>query len=238
MSRGIEMAKQAAESKTAAVAYYRVSTKEQGSSGLGLAAQKRSVEAFVQARGFRLVGDFKDVESGKHNQRPGLNAALELCKETGATLIVAKLDRLSRNAAFILTLRDSEVPFVAVDMPEANTMTVGIMSILAQQEREMISSRTRAALAELKANGKRLGAKSGEDRFGDAGRERAAERKHELAMERHNGEVHTVVALRSEGWTIERIAEHLRKSGLKTARGLEYNARAVRHLLKLAEVSK
>ena len=218
-----------------AVAYYRVSTARQGDSGLGLEAQRSAVEAFVQARGFRLAESFQDVESGRHDSRPGLLAALARCKELGATLLIAKLDRLSRNAAFILTLRDSGVDFMAVDLPEASTLTVGLLAVLAQQEREWTSSRTKAALSALKARGVRLGAAPGEYRFGVEGQRLSAEAKLTNALRRANGALRTAVALRGEGWTVERIAGHLRDSGHKTPRGLEYQHRHVRHLLALAE---
>ena len=119
---------------------------EQSDSGLGLGAQRRSVSAFCDAHGFRVIESFRDVESGKHDQRPGLRPALAKAKAAGATIVIAKLERLSRNVAFIMTLRESGVPFIAADMPEANTMTIGIMAVMAQAEREAINTRTKAAL--------------------------------------------------------------------------------------------
>src|SRR5262245_21085937 len=140
------------------VAYLRVSTDRQGKSGLGLEAQREAVQRFIQARGGVIVArEYVEVESGKRNDRPKLAQALKQCRLTGATLVVAKLDRLSRNAAFLLTLRDSGVDFVAADLPEANTMTVGVMAIVAQHEREAISARTKAALAAARARGIKLG---------------------------------------------------------------------------------
>ncbi|MBN8906814.1 MAG: recombinase family protein, partial [Rhodospirillales bacterium] len=140
------------------VAYLRVSTARQGRSGLGLEAQREAVTAFVGARGGKLIApEFVEVETGKRNDRPQLAAALKRCRTTGATLVVAKLDRLSRNAAFLMTLRDSGVSFVAADLPEANTMTVGVMAVVAQHEREAISRRTKEALAASRARGTKLG---------------------------------------------------------------------------------
>src|SRR5450759_1516123 len=121
-----------------AVSYLRVSTREQGASGLGLEAQRAAVESFTASHGYQVVAEYQDVESGKHNERPGLRHALADAKARRATLLIAKLDRLSRNASFIMALRDSGVSFVACDLPEANTLTVGIMALLAQQERELI----------------------------------------------------------------------------------------------------
>ncbi len=128
------------------VAYRRVSTTKQGQSGLGLEAQEQAIAQYAASRDGRVTATFTEVESGKNNARPELEKALHLAKVTGATLVIAKLDRLSRNAAFLLTLRDSGVKFVAADMPDANDLTVGIMALVAQQEREAISRRTTEAL--------------------------------------------------------------------------------------------
>ena len=136
------------------IAYYRVSTQKQGISGLGLDAQRTDVNRFI-SRGGELVAEYQDIESGKKNNRPSLINAINEAKKQGATLLIAKLDRLSRNASFILTLRDSRVDFVCCDMPDANSLTIGIMAILAQDERERTSLRTKAALAELKRKGKK-----------------------------------------------------------------------------------
>ena len=122
---------------TRIVAYERVSTQRQGASGLGLEAQRQTIAAFAHSRGAETVGRFTEVESGRNPDRPELARALHLAKVTGATLVIAKLDRLSRNAAFLLTLRDSGVRFVAVDLPEANDLTVGIMALVAQAERNV-----------------------------------------------------------------------------------------------------
>ena len=131
------------------IAYYRVSTQRQGRSGLGLDAQRRAVADYLNGGGWELLHEFTEVESGKSNDRPQLAKALHLAKVTGATLVIAKFDRLSRNAAFLLTLRESGANFTAADMPDANELTVGLMAILAQHEREAISEHT------LRANGSR-----------------------------------------------------------------------------------
>jgi DNA invertase Pin-like site-specific DNA recombinase len=125
------------------VAYERVSTARQARSGLGLDAQRKAIEDYSEARDAVILARFTEVESGRKNDRPELEKALQMARLTGATLVIAKLDRLSRNAAFLLTLRDSGVRVVAVDMPEANDLTVGIMALVAQQEREAISRRTK-----------------------------------------------------------------------------------------------
>lgn len=137
------------------ITYLRVSTEQQGKSGLGLEAQRSAVSAFV--RNNKIIAEFVEIESGKKNIRPELLKAIELAKLEKATLLIAKLDRLSRNAAFIFSLRDSGVKFVCADMPDANFMTIGIFATLAQAEREIISERTRKALQAKKERGEKLG---------------------------------------------------------------------------------
>lgn len=149
------------ETATKLVAYERVSTARQGRSGLGLAAQRQNIDAYADARGAEVLARFTEIESGKQACRPELAKALHLARITGATLVIAKLDRLSRNAAFLLRLRDSGVRFLAVDMPEANDLTVGIMALVAEQERAAISRRTKEALAAAKARGVKLGNPNG-----------------------------------------------------------------------------
>jgi DNA invertase Pin-like site-specific DNA recombinase len=142
------------------VAYYRVSTDRQGQSGLGLDAQRAAVAGFVGAR--ELVAEFTEVESGKRKDRPQLAAALELCRRQRTMLVIAKLDRLARNVAFIANLMESGVEFVAVDMPSTNKLTLHILAAVAEHEREMISQRTRAALAQARKRGVKLGRPDGD----------------------------------------------------------------------------
>jgi DNA invertase Pin-like site-specific DNA recombinase len=140
------------------VSYYRVSTRKQGKSGLGLEAQQQAVQVFLTTGNWKtMVGEFVEVESGKRADRPKLAEALALCRIYSATLVIAKLDRLARNVAFIANLRESGVDFIAADMPNANTFTVNIMASVAQQEGEMIAERTRKAMATAKARGTLLG---------------------------------------------------------------------------------
>jgi DNA invertase Pin-like site-specific DNA recombinase len=139
------------------VAYYRVSTQKQGRSGLGLAAQRQAVAEFLNGGDWKIVGEFTEVESGKRADRPELAKALAMCRLHGAKFVIAKLDRLSRNAAFLFNLRDAGVEFVAADMPNANQLTVGIMAVVAEDEAKRISERTKAALQAAKARGKKLG---------------------------------------------------------------------------------
>src|SRR5215204_1618487 len=143
------------------VAYYRVSTARQGRSGLGLDAQRRAVTNFLNGGSWQLQAEFVEVESGKNDDRPQLEQALATCELSGATLVVAKLDRLSRNLAFLAKLQESGARFVAADMPEANELTIHIMAAVAQAERKAISTRTKEALAAAKARGVRLGGNRG-----------------------------------------------------------------------------
>lgn len=140
------------------IAYYRVSTARQGRSGLGLDAQREAVARHVRSMGAAgLIAEYREVESGKRNDRPQLAAALAACRVLGCVLVIAKLDRLSRNAAFLINLESSGVEFVVADMPHANRLTIHLMAILAQHERELISKRTTEALAAAKARGVVLG---------------------------------------------------------------------------------
>jgi DNA invertase Pin-like site-specific DNA recombinase len=155
------------------VAYYRVSTAQQGRSGLGLEAQREAVRVFLDGSAGALAEAFTEVESGKNDDRPQLAKALDACRLTGAVLVIAKLDRLSRDAHFLLGLEKAGVEFVAADMPNANRLTVRLMAVIAQEEREMISARTKAALAAAKARGKKLGGNRGGPKV-DSAKGRAA----------------------------------------------------------------
>ncbi len=216
------------------VAYERVSTARQGHSRLGLEAQRKAIEDFATSRDAQIIGCFTEVESGRKTDRPKLAEALGLARLRGATLVIAKLDRLSRNAAFLLTLRDSGVRFVAVDMPEANDLTVGIMALVAQQEREAISRRTREALAAAKARGVKLGNPNGAAALRRAGKGGGALR----AAVAHNADEYAyglapvIGELQSAGVTsLRRIADELNARGVLTRRGGRWHVSNVRNLL-------
>lgn len=216
------------------VAYHRVSTARQGASGLGLEAQTRAIQEYARGKGAVVTASFTEVESGKNNQRPELAKALHLAKVTGATLVIAKLDRLSRNAAFLLTLRDSGAKFVAADMPDANDLTVGIMALVAQQEREAISRRTKEALAAAKARGTRLGNPNGAAALRRAGKgNRAGVRAIKAGADQHAANLAPVIeALRSEGMTsLGTLADALNERGMLTPRGGRWHKSSVRNLL-------
>lgn len=216
------------------VSYLRVSTRKQGNSGLGLEAQRTAIDAYAAQRQARVVETFTEVESGKVNTRPELLKALHLAKVTGATLVIAKLDRLSRNAAFLLTLRDSGVRFVAADMPDANDLTVGIMALVAQQEREAISKRTKEALGAAKARGVRLGNPNGAAALRRAGRGNAASvRTIRAHADGHARNLQPVItALADEGITsLGAVAGALNERGMLTPRGGRWHKSSVRNLL-------
>lgn len=143
------------------VAYSRVSTARQGKSGLGLEAQREAVRSYLNGGNWSLVAEFTEVESGKRSDRPELAKAFQACRVYGAKLVIAKLDRLSRDAHFLLGLEKAGVDFIAADMPHANRLTVGIMAMVADEERRMISQRTKAALAAAKKRGVKLGGDRG-----------------------------------------------------------------------------
>lgn len=143
------------------IAYFRVSTQKQGASGLGLEAQKEAVGRFLNGGEWELAAEYQEVETGKGSdalaKRPQLKAALAACRKEGATLIIAKLDRLARNVHFVSGLMESKVKFVACDMPEANELTIHIMAAFAEHEAKRISQRTKDALAVAKSRGIVLG---------------------------------------------------------------------------------
>ncbi|MBB6248263.1 recombinase family protein [Rhodanobacter sp. A1T4] len=216
------------------VSYLRVSTRQQGISGLGLEAQRAAIEAYAVQRSGKVIETFTEVESGKLNSRPELLKALHLAKVTGATLVIAKLDRLSRNAAFLLTLRDSGVRFIAADMPDANDLTVGIMALVAQQEREAISRRTTEALAAAKARGVRLGNPNGAAALKRADKGNAAGvAAIRVAADSHAKNLQPVInSLASEGMTsLGAVAEALNERGMLTPRGGRWHKSSVRNLL-------
>jgi DNA invertase Pin-like site-specific DNA recombinase len=209
------------------VAYYRVSTKGQGASGLGLEAQQYAVASFL--KGGRIAGEYIEIESGKKNNRPQLIAAIGHARKIKATLVIAKLDRLSRNAAFIFTLKESGVDFVCADMPDANTLTIGIFAVLAQHERELISSRTKAALQAKKAQGAKLGKP---ENFTDLVRAAGTQALKDKATTNENNRraAALVRAYRQQGLSWLAIAGLLNQAGFKASRGGEFQAVQVKRI--------
>lgn len=213
------------------VAYYRVSTQRQGQSGLGLEAQRQSVADYLARMPGRLVTEITEVESGKRNDRPKLAEALSACRIHNAVLVIAKLDRLARNAAFLLSLKDGGVEFVAVDMPNANRLTVGIMALVAEDEAERISARTKAALAAAKARGTRLGT-PGNLSNRATGSIRGNERKAKIADKRAAELAPVIKAIQADGFTsLRSLATELNARTIASARGGQWSAMQVKRLL-------
>lgn len=216
------------------VSYFRVSTAEQGRSGLGLEAQRASVAAFCRARSCEVLGEFVEVESGKRDDRPQLRAAMQRARVTGATLVIAKLDRLSRNVAFLASLQDSGTRFLAADMPEANELTVHIMAAVAQAERKAIGERTRAALQAAKVRGTTLGNPNGAAAFRRANKGNAAAIGALKAdADRFAASIACDVAeLQAGGFnSLSALAAGLNARRIQTPRGGRWHPSSVRNLL-------
>lgn len=216
------------------VAYYRVSTKGQGRSGLGLEAQRAAVEAFVRGKG-SVEREFKEVETGKNAARPQLHAALEHAKSIGATLVIAKLDRMSRDVEFVFALRRTGADFLALDLPEFNTMTLAVFAGVAQHEREMISQRTKAALAARKARGEKLGTPANLTR---EAREKGVLARQAKAREGNLRVYEMARDLRAQGMSYARIAERLDAYGQRGAKGGRIHPANVRRILMLYDRGK
>lgn len=225
------------------VAYYRVSRDRQGIKGLGMDAQHTAVSTYLNGGSWELLGEFAEVETGKHDARPELHKAIALCKATGAKLVIAKLDRLSRDVHFLTGLEKAGIDFVCCDMPHADRFTVHIMAAVAQKEREMISARTKAALAEIKGKLERgetyVGKDSGQpvERLGGPNgfnTERSAIGRR-IRSDRANAFAATVAptakALKSGGMTLQQVADHLNQLGATTPRGAQWTAMAVKRVL-------
>jgi DNA invertase Pin-like site-specific DNA recombinase len=216
------------------ISYLRVSTAQQGSSGLGLEAQEAAVVRYASSINADIVATFKEVETGKLNARPELTKALELAKLTGSTLVIAKLDRLSRNAAFLLNLQEARVPFVAADMPEASNLTVGFMALIAQYEAEAISKRTKEALQAAKVRGQRLGNPNGAAALLKAAKgNSAAVSVIKLKADNHARNLKPVIqALKAQGISsLGGIAKALNERGMLTPRGGTWHKTSVSNLL-------
>ena len=204
------------------IAYYRVSTKRQGQSGLGLEAQQALVQPYADG----ILHSFTEVESGKVDARPQLDAALAMCRETGASILIAKIDRLSRDAAFLLTLRKAGVDIVAADMPNAGTLEFGVRAVVAQHEREEISKRTKDALAAAKARGVKLGCPN--PRAGGLA-SGAARREKQQAVAKQAMPI--ISALRDAGASLRAIAGKLNDAGIPTALCGKWYAASVSNII-------
>jgi DNA invertase Pin-like site-specific DNA recombinase len=213
------------------IAYYRVSTARQGRSGLGLEAQQEAVRAYLNGGDWQLVAEVIEVESGKRSDRPKLAEALRLCRLHKATLIIAKLDRLARNVAFVSTLMEAGVEFTAVDFPQANRLTVHILAAVAEHEAKAISERTQAALAAAKARGVRLGGNRGSIITAEARARSVAVRTRAAA--RQAADIMPIIAeIQNAGSSsLREIAAELNARNIPTPRGSVWSAVQVRRAL-------
>lgn len=222
------------------VAYFRVSTKKQGDSGLGLEAQNTMVARFVTDG--TIVAEFTEIETGKNPRRPQLAAALAECRRLGAVLLVAKLDRLARNVAFTSSLMDSGVEFVACDCPYASRLTLHILAAVAEDEAMRISSRTKQALAELKKGGVKLGGANPVIAAKIAGRsgwnfmdeQKKALLKAHRTQESWGTVIPLVRVLTQRGEGPKNIAETLNEQGFTTPSGAKFNSVTVQRILERA----
>lgn len=215
------------------VGYLRVSTQRQGASGLGLEAQYAALDAHATRNDGRIVDMFTEIESGQRVDRPQLRRAIQLCKLTGATLLIAKLDRLARNVAFIANLMESGIEFLATDMPHANKLTVHILAAMAEYEREVISERTKAALVAAKARGIKLGGPNRGANLRHQSPSKAAERIKEKANQR-TADLAPIIddIIQGGSKSLREIGKCLEDRGIRTPRGGSWSASQVRNVLK------
>ncbi len=211
------------------IAYYRVSTQKQGRSGLGLEAQRAAVAAFAQARGLEIIAEHVEVEtaSGKR-RRLEFERAIAAAQDERAGLLFAKLDRLARDPLALEQLRDSRVPFVCCDTPDANDLTLDILLAVARDELRRIKERTRAALAAKKERGEKLGNPA---TLTDAGRAAGSQVMRERAILQTRTATAYALERRQEGDTLREIAERMNRLGFQTRQGAAYSHRQVKRLL-------
>lgn len=215
------------------VAYYRVSTDRQGRSGLGLDAQREAVHNFLGQRPHTLIAEMVEVESGRNADRPQLAEAFTLCRLHRATLIIAKLDRLARSVAFVSNILESGVDFVAADFPEANRLTIHILSAVAEHEARMISERTKAALSAARARGITLGGDRGNlPSVAVKGALASAKVRSQRADERARDLAPVIVGMRASGHSFQAIAAELERRGIPTARGGLWTRQMVSRLVQ------
>jgi len=214
------------------ISYIRVSTDKQGKSGLGLEAQKKAIDDFLNGGKWKVISEFVEIETGKNNERVELKKALKRCKTTGATLIIAKLDRLSRDSAFIGAIMKSNVEFIACDMPTANKFTIHILAAVAEHEAEMISTRTKAALAAAKARGQILGNPRNLNKTAAAKGRIAGVKARQNKADEFAKDVLPIIN-EFKGMSLHKIAAELNDRKILTARGKtgSWTASAVKNVL-------
>ncbi len=223
------------------VAYYRVSTQKQGQSGLGLDAQREAVMSYVCSEGKDLIGEYFETESGTLDDRPQLSLALDQCELTGARLVIAKLDRLSRNVSFLANLMESGVKFIAADNPQANELTIHILAAVAQEERRAISERTKTALAAAKARGVKLGNPRLEEARAKIDVQNAVQKATAARVSAAKKRAAKVVraiekACENGPCSLQGIADYLNKTAIRTPRGKMWTRAAVARVIKQAGV--
>lgn len=219
------------------VTYLRVSTDRQGRSGLGLEAQRAAVLDHVASKG-QIAAEYVEIESGKKNDRPQLAHAMAEAKRIGAVLLIAKLDRLARNVAFIANLLEAGVEIAAADMPEANRFLLHVMAAVAEHEAQAISYRTRAALAAAKARGVALGWSMPERRDEQRQASRRGAAQNAQKADRHAANVLPVILqIATTGASLRRIKDELNARGIKTSRGGKWHATTVRNALNRGMLS-
>jgi DNA invertase Pin-like site-specific DNA recombinase len=212
------------------VVYYRVSTKRQGLSGLGLEAQRTIVQNYLK-QGNPVIAEFTEIETGKSANRPQLNNALACCKSNNATLIVAKLDRLARNLHFITSLQMSNVDFVCCDMPTANRLTIHIIAAIAENEAQLISTRTKQALAEKKKQGIKLGNPYNNGLTSQTIKKGMKIRKENAFSNEANRKASTLIlSMRNNGSKWSEIVCQLNANGFRTRRECNFDITAVKRL--------
>lgn len=221
------------------IAYYRVSTQKQGKSGLGLDGQRSAVESYAKTAGGKIVAEYTEIESGRKSDRERLAAAIGHAKLCRGVLVVAKLDRLARNVAFLSALMDSGVDFIACDNPHANRLTIHILAAVAEAEADAIAARTKTALAAAKARGVKLGASRPGHRgltqeARELGSQVAAEARTANARQAYEFLFPTLRDLRNSGTSLQRIAKQLNAEGHVTQRGGEWSAMAVLRVCRMA----
>jgi len=210
------------------ISYIRVSTQRQSRSGLGLEAQTEMIKRFIK-NDDEIVGSYVEVESGKRKDRPQLKLAIETAQRYGAKLLIAKIDRLARNVSFVSELMEAGIEFTAVDLPEANRFTIQLMAALAEQEARMISERTKAALAQAKKRGVKLG--KPENLSGSAIKKGREAMQSNAFNDKHNMRAgHITILMRRENVSFKRIANYLNENGYKTRRGYEFASSQVQGL--------
>lgn len=216
------------------IAYYRVSTTQQGRSGLGLDAQRAAVMGYLAGADSALVAEFTEVESGHRHDRPELTKALAACKRHKATLVIAKLDRLSRNVAFVAGLMEAGVEFVATDMPSANRFSIHILAAVAEHEAALISARTKAALAAAKARGRALGWAAARVPGSHAAATVRGVAAVQAAAQGRAGNVAPVIeAIQASGVTsLRAIADELNERGIPAGRGGQWHPATVRRVIR------